>query len=370
MYAPAAYLYLQSYFPPNEKEEAFLMISYIVEALVNLIEKNEWMDRTMMQKAVERLKDVKYRIGYDDFFVNMTYLNSLYTFVDRENVTLQTPFITIHSMLRKNLELKRMQTLETNEEEFDYRFGPFSTQGYYDSPSNTLIYQAASLQGIFSEAHLPKSYLYGGLGSQIAYQIARTVETIDISTTNLGVPGNVYVWSGIMAKNYLEAVKCLQKANQKLKGTRVAISEDFPISVRLARRHLLDFARPKGTPYRLRHDKLFINDKCYVFDATKQHSRPAPSSAVSTLQSHPLNFLMKLDPVFLDLFSCPKYVHKLEAPGDDCAIIPEKPKKKRKPKKDTSLKLAAIGAVVQQLLENNLTALLDSDIEVLDIIKV
>ncbi|XP_029830951.3 uncharacterized protein LOC115315791 [Ixodes scapularis] len=53
----------------------------------------------------------------------------------------------------------------------------------------------------------------------------------------------------------------------KLKGTRVAISEDFPISVRLARRHLLDFARPKGTPYRLRHDKLFINDKCYVFDA-------------------------------------------------------------------------------------------------------
>ncbi|XP_042148309.1 uncharacterized protein LOC121837048 [Ixodes scapularis] len=52
----------------------------------------------------------------------------------------------------------------------------------------------------------------------------------------------------------------------KLKGTRVAISEDFPISVRLARRHV-DFARPIGTPYRLRHDKLFINDKCYVFDA-------------------------------------------------------------------------------------------------------
>ncbi|XP_040067473.3 uncharacterized protein LOC120840813 [Ixodes scapularis] len=53
----------------------------------------------------------------------------------------------------------------------------------------------------------------------------------------------------------------------KLKGTRVAISEDFPISVRLARRHLLDFAKPKGTTYKLRHDKLFLDNKCYVYDA-------------------------------------------------------------------------------------------------------
>ncbi|XP_040078545.1 uncharacterized protein LOC120850181, partial [Ixodes scapularis] len=52
----------------------------------------------------------------------------------------------------------------------------------------------------------------------------------------------------------------------KLKGTRVAISEDFPISVRLARRHLLDFAKPKCTTYKLRH-KLFLDNKCYVYDA-------------------------------------------------------------------------------------------------------
>ncbi|XP_029850826.2 uncharacterized protein LOC115332556, partial [Ixodes scapularis] len=52
----------------------------------------------------------------------------------------------------------------------------------------------------------------------------------------------------------------------KLKGTRVAISEDFPISVRLARHQLLDFSKPKGTIYKRRHDKLFSDNKCYVFE--------------------------------------------------------------------------------------------------------
>uniref|UniRef100_A0A6B0VEE7 Putative m13 peptidase n=1 Tax=Ixodes ricinus TaxID=34613 RepID=A0A6B0VEE7_IXORI len=371
MYAPAAYLYLQSYFPPNEKHQALLMISYIVGELVNLIEKNDWMDPKSKDKALDRLKSVKYRVGYDDFFVNMTYLNTLYTFVPKDNITHQTPFITIHSMLRRNLELKRMQSLETNEEEFDYRFGPFFTQGYYDSTSNTLIYQAASIQGIFSEEQLPKSYLYGGLGSKIAYQIARTVETMDITTTNSGVPGNVYVWSGIMAKNYLEAAKCLQKANQKAKDDRTPkIRFASYVASRLARQAYVEAIKDDKGDYALPGDQPIQSEKLFYYTYGQLHCRGAGYSYTVTESEERLNFLMKLDQVFLDTFSCPKYVHKLEAPGDDCTIIPEKPKKKRKPKKDTSLKLDAIGAVVQQILENNLTALLDSDIEVLDIIKV
>uniref|UniRef100_A0A6B0VEH5 Putative m13 peptidase n=1 Tax=Ixodes ricinus TaxID=34613 RepID=A0A6B0VEH5_IXORI len=371
MYAPAAYLYLQSYFPPNEKHQAFLMISFIVDALANLIEKNDWMDRKAKDKALDRLQNVKYRIGYDEFFINMTYLNTLYTFVARENITHQTPFITIHSMLRRNLELKRMQSLESNEEEFDYRFGPFFTQGYYDSTSNTLIYQAVSLHGIFSEEHLPKSYLYGGLGSKIAYQIARTVETMDITTTNSGVPGNVYVWSGIMAKNYLEAAKCLQKASRKAKDDKTPkIRFSSYVASRLARQAFVEAVKEEKVDYVVPVDPSIASEQLFYYSYGQLFCRGAGYSYTVTESEERLNFLMKLDPVFLDLFSCPKYVHKLEAPGDDCTIIPEKPKKKRKPMKDMSLKFAAIGAVVQQILENNLTALLDSDIEVLDIIKV
>ncbi|XP_029840236.2 neprilysin-11-like [Ixodes scapularis] len=371
MYAPAAYLYLQSYFPPNEKQQALLMISYIVDALAKLIKKNDWMDPKAVNKALDRLQKVKYRIGYDEFFVNMTYLNTLYTFVARENITHQTPFITIHSMLRRNLELKRMQSLGSNEEEFDYRFGPFFTQGYYDSTSNTLIYQAAAIQGIFSEEHLPKSYLYGGLGSKIAYQLARAVETMDISTTNSGVPGNVYVWSGIMVKNYLKAVNCLQRANRKAKEDETPkIKFASYAASSLARQAYVEAIKDENVDYALPGDQSITSEKLFYYTYGQLFCRGAGYSYTVTESEERLNFMMKLDPVFLDLFSCPKYVPKLEAPGDDCVIIPEKPKKKRKPKKDMSLKLAAIGAVVQQILENNLTALLDSDIEVLDIITV
>lgn len=62
-----------------------------------------------------------------------------------------------------------------------------------------------------------------------------------------------------------------------------AISEDFPVCVRLARRKLLEFARSKGLPFRLRHDKLLMDDKCFIFDTVqslvrekKQASTPLP----------------------------------------------------------------------------------------------
>ncbi|KAH6933903.1 hypothetical protein HPB50_018684 [Hyalomma asiaticum] len=56
----------------------------------------------------------------------------------------------------------------------------------------------------------------------------------------------------------------------KLKGTAYGISEDFPPHTRLARRHLVEFAKAQSVPIKLRYDKLICGNKTYVFDHPTQ----------------------------------------------------------------------------------------------------
>ncbi|KAK8768826.1 hypothetical protein V5799_014709 [Amblyomma americanum] len=53
----------------------------------------------------------------------------------------------------------------------------------------------------------------------------------------------------------------------KLKGTNYAVREDFSFQTRLARKKLIEFAKPQKVPYKLNVDKLRINDSVYVYDA-------------------------------------------------------------------------------------------------------
>lgn len=57
---------------------------------------------------------------------------------------------------------------------------------------------------------------------------------------------------------------------KKLKGTPLAISEDYAPATRQARKELLKFARQRNEKFKLRFDKLIIGSTRYVYDATKK----------------------------------------------------------------------------------------------------
>lgn len=53
----------------------------------------------------------------------------------------------------------------------------------------------------------------------------------------------------------------------KLKGTNFAIREDFSAATRVARSKLLQFAKLKKCPFKLRLDRLYVGNVCYIYDA-------------------------------------------------------------------------------------------------------
>lgn len=64
-------------------------------------------------------------------------------------------------------------------------------------------------------------------------------------------------------------------AAHKLKDTSYSISEDFSPAVREARRHLLAFAKAQNSKFKLRFNRLFIGDSCYIFDAKTKSVTPS-----------------------------------------------------------------------------------------------
>lgn len=56
----------------------------------------------------------------------------------------------------------------------------------------------------------------------------------------------------------------------KLKGSGLALSEDFPASVRLAHRKLLGHAKTLGKRYSLRVDKLVVDNDWFIYNPVTQ----------------------------------------------------------------------------------------------------
>lgn len=73
----------------------------------------------------------------------------------------------------------------------------------------------------------------------------------------------------IVKFSHFKVKDALLSCGYKLKGSQFAIGEDFSLSVRTARKKLLEFARSQNKPYKLRFDKLTIEGKQYIYDSVQ-----------------------------------------------------------------------------------------------------
>lgn len=53
-----------------------------------------------------------------------------------------------------------------------------------------------------------------------------------------------------------------------LRASRVSVCEDYCPETRLARRKLIEFGKTQSSVFQLRYNKLIVNKKCYVYDAS------------------------------------------------------------------------------------------------------
>lgn len=78
------------------------------------------------------------------------------------------------------------------------------------------------------------------------------------------------------------------QAGQKLRPKKLAVSEDFCASTRFARKKLIEYGKACNTSFKLRYNRLYVNNKCFFYDVNTGCVQEGTVSGSAVLGGSPI----------------------------------------------------------------------------------
>ena len=201
-------VYVEQKFPPEAKENAKEMVSYIFKAFRNRIENLTWMSSETKKKALEKLGKVTVKIGYPDKWRNFDEL------IINEKDNLYTQLEGISKWSYKE-ELKKVGKPVDKTEWF---MSANTVNAYYSPTGNEIVFPAGILQFPFYDyKDLGPGSNFGGIGAVIGHEITHG---FDVSGANFDGDGNVRDWWSKEDKKKFDTVT--EKLAEQFSGYSVA----------------------------------------------------------------------------------------------------------------------------------------------------
>jgi putative endopeptidase len=153
-------LYVDAYFPPENKVKMEALVGDIRTALAARIRKLDWMGPETKQKALEKLGKFNVKIGYPERWRDYSTLE----IVDGDlygNVERATAFDWNYRTRRLNQPVDRSE----------WEMTPATINAYYSSTKNEIVFPAAILQPPFFDPDGDAAINYGGIGGVIGHEI-------------------------------------------------------------------------------------------------------------------------------------------------------------------------------------------------------
>lgn len=201
-------VYVEQKFPPEAKENAKEMVSYIFKAFRNRIENLTWMSSETKKKALEKLGKVTVKIGYPDKWRNFDKL------IINEKDNLYTQLEGISKWSYKE-ELKKVGKPVDKTEWF---MSANTVNAYYSPTGNEIVFPAGILQFPFYDyKDLGPGSNFGGIGAVIGHEITHG---FDVSGANFDGDGNVKDWWSKEDKKKFDTVT--EKLAEQFSGYSVA----------------------------------------------------------------------------------------------------------------------------------------------------
>jgi putative endopeptidase len=153
-------LYVEAYFPPQQKAQMLALVADIRTALKSRIERLGWMSSATKAKALEKLAKLDVKIGYPDKWRDYAALEvqdgDLYG-----NVSRTIAFDWDYHARRWGQPVDRREWAMT----------PPTVNAYYNSTKNEIVFPAAILQPPFFDPQADAAINYGGIGGVIGHEI-------------------------------------------------------------------------------------------------------------------------------------------------------------------------------------------------------
>ena len=174
-------LYVDEMFPPEAKEKAESMITNIIAAYKERINKLEWMSDSTKTKAIEKLDKFTVKVGYPDKWEDYSTLE-----VKPGNSYYDNMIAVGKWNLKDNLD-----KIDEPVDRTEWGMSPQTVNAYFNPFNNEIVFPAAILQPPFYDYKADEAVNYGGIGAVIGHEISHA---FDDSGSRFDANGNLVNW--------------------------------------------------------------------------------------------------------------------------------------------------------------------------------
>lgn len=201
---PFGTYYAKKYFGSEAKKDIEDMIKNMISIYKSRLEKNTWMSKETIKKAIVKLNSLDVMIGWPEVF--QPYFDHLK--ID-SNKSLWENNVNIAKVMHDyNFSL---YTQKVNNKE--WKMSPALVNAYFNAFGNHIVFPAAILNGEFYNLKNSRSENYGGIGAVIAHEISHA---FDNNGARFDENGSLKNWW--TESDYKEFEKRTQKAIELFDG--------------------------------------------------------------------------------------------------------------------------------------------------------
>ena len=174
-------MYVQKYFPEENKERMLALVHNLQKALGIRIENLEWMSDETKAKALEKLNAITIKIGYPDTWRDYTALDV-------------NPADTYYANLQRAAKFEQDYSLSFLGKPVDktkWYMTPQTVNAYYNPSSNEICFPAGILQYPFFDMSADDAFNYGAIGVVIGHEMTHG---FDDQGCHFDKDGNMINW--------------------------------------------------------------------------------------------------------------------------------------------------------------------------------
>ncbi len=174
-------LYVDEKFPPEAKEKAEKMITNVIEAYKERIQKLDWMSDSTKTRAIEKLNKFTVKIGYPDKWEDYS----------KMEVSADKTYFENMAAVDKWARDKNYDEIGEPVDKTKWGMSPQTVNAYFNPLNNEIVFPAAILQPPFYNYTADEAVNYGGIGAVIGHEISHA---FDDSGARFDGDGNLKNW--------------------------------------------------------------------------------------------------------------------------------------------------------------------------------
>lgn len=205
-------LYVESFVNPSIKKNVTTMVEDFLHVAEDRLLTVEWLEPETRKKAQEKVKKMRYLVGYPDRFQS-------YELPELNEETLLVNLLTLGEWTTQ-CEIQKLGQSIT--QRTDWEDGTFTVNAYYYSQVNEMVIPAGTLQPPFYDEKRSLAWNYGGIGCIICHELTHAFDKEGKEYDPKGFQ-NTW-WTSTDNRNYNKQTKALIElyGNQRVEG--------FPVS--------------------------------------------------------------------------------------------------------------------------------------------